>query len=102
MSFKEKWLQGVESTDTLHYNNYSLLLSFSLLFLSLFLAFRNYQDLLSQAKTWENSGEYSRAVSTYLLLTVQNCDNQDILIQSWNKVIHYTKDCNVTVALVVQ
>ncbi|XP_019854623.1 PREDICTED: intraflagellar transport protein 172 homolog isoform X2 [Amphimedon queenslandica] len=48
---------------------------------------KNYQDLLSQAKTWESSGEYSRAISTYLLLTVQNCENQDILIQSWNKAV---------------
>lgn len=32
MSFKEKWLQGVESTDTLHYNNYSLLLYHSLFY----------------------------------------------------------------------
>lgn len=48
--------------------------------------FRNYQDLLSQALTWEKSGEYSRTIDFLLKLTVENCDDHDVLQQSWSKV----------------
>ena len=47
---------------------------------------RNYQDLLLQGETWERSGEYSRAVEMFLQVTVNNCDDQELLIQAWNKV----------------
>ena len=48
---------------------------------------RNYQDLLSQANTWEENGEYIRAIEMLLQLTVNNCDNKDLLMETWTKVI---------------
>ena len=49
------------------------------------LFYRNYRDLLSQALTWEQNGEYSRAIELLLQLTTQNCDDHDVLQQSWEK-----------------
>jgi intraflagellar transport protein 172 len=47
----------------------------------------NYQDIISQAKTWENNGEYKRAIEMYLQLTTQNCENKEVLIQNWYKAV---------------
>ena len=47
---------------------------------------RNYDDLLSQANTWEQNGEYTRAIDFYLQLNTDNCSNEDICLKSWNKV----------------
>ena len=47
---------------------------------------RNYEDLLAQGRTWEQSGEYSRAIDFYLQLTTQNCQDQDLLQDTWEKV----------------
>lgn len=51
--------------------------------------YRNYDDLLSQAHTWEQNGEYPRAIDFYLQLNTDNCTNQDILLKSWNKARPY-------------
>ena len=48
--------------------------------------YRNYEDLLAQGRTWEQSGEYSRAIDFYLQLTTQNCQDQDLLQDTWEKV----------------
>ena len=52
--------------------------------------YRNYEDLLAQGRTWEQSGEYSRAIDFYLQLTTQNCQDQDLLQDTWEKVGIYT------------
>lgn len=52
---------------------------------------RNYDDLLAQANTWEQNGEYTRAIDFYLQLNTDNCNSQDILLKSWNKVCLHTR-----------
>ena len=48
---------------------------------------RNYEDLLAQARTWEQSGEFSRSIDCYLQLTTQNCGNEDVLVKVWVKAV---------------
>ncbi|KAL5460471.1 hypothetical protein EMCRGX_G033922 [Ephydatia muelleri] len=48
---------------------------------------KGYEDLLSQAKTWEQSGEFSRAVDCYLQLTTQNCGSEEVLVKVWAKAV---------------
>ena len=43
--------------------------------------------LLGQGRTWEQSGEYSRAIDFYLQLTTQNCQDQDLLQDTWEKAV---------------
>ncbi|KAK3595246.1 hypothetical protein CHS0354_010853 [Potamilus streckersoni] len=46
---------------------------------------RGSESMLQQAKEWESSGEYARAVECYLKMTNQLTDNTEILIKSWIK-----------------
>ena len=48
---------------------------------------RSYNDLLSQARTWEQNGEHSRAIDIYLQLTTANCPSHDLLQESWEKAV---------------
>lgn len=52
--------------------------------------YRNYNDLLLQARTWEQNGEHSRAIDMYLQVTSTNCPNQDVLQDSWEKAVDLT------------
>ena len=54
---------------------------------------RNYQDLLSQATTWQEAGEYNRSVETLLQLTVNMCDDQQLLIDTWTRVCVHVHEC---------
>lgn len=45
------------------------------------------QDLLSQGQSWEQNGEHSRAITTYLSITVQHCTDHDLLKKTWNKAV---------------
>ncbi len=47
---------------------------------------RSYNELLSQARSWEQSGEYLQAVNFYLRLNSSNCPDRQVLLQSWEKV----------------
>ena len=47
---------------------------------------RNYEELLSQGRMWEQSGEYSTAIDIYLELNTQNCSDSDLLQNTWEKV----------------
>jgi intraflagellar transport protein 172 len=47
----------------------------------------SYRDLLSQARTWEQSGEHSRAIDVYLQVTSSNCPDHDVLQDSWEKAV---------------
>ena len=49
-------------------------------------SFRNYEELLSQGSMWEQSGEHSHAIDLYLQLTSQNCSDQTLLTNTWEKV----------------
>ena len=56
----------------------------------LYCSCRSYRDLLSQARAWEQSGEHSRAIDTYLQVTSANCPSQDVLQDSWEKAVDLT------------
>lgn len=45
------------------------------------------QDLLSQGQSWEQNGEHSRAITTYLSITVQHCSDQELLKKTWSKAV---------------
>ena len=45
----------------------------------LFLMFRGADALVGQAKEWEASGEYSRAVDCYLKVTTQQTNDDKVL-----------------------
>ena len=55
--------------------------------LAIILDLRSYNDLLSQARTWEQSGEHSRAIDVYLQVTSSNCPDHDVLQDSWEKAV---------------
>ena len=42
--------------------------------------------LVGQAKEWEASGEYSRAVDCYLKVTTQQTNDDKVLVACWTKV----------------
>ncbi|XP_062507829.1 intraflagellar transport protein 172 homolog isoform X2 [Corticium candelabrum] len=44
-------------------------------------------DLLSPAKTWEQSGDYHRAIDAYLKITVQQNSDYDFLVNCWEKAV---------------
>ena len=44
-------------------------------------------DLLSQGQSWEQNGEHSRAITTYLSITAQHCDDHDLLKKTWSKAV---------------
>ena len=46
----------------------------------------NSDDIISQARSWEQGAEYRRAVETYLKLSVQNCGDHALLVKVWLKV----------------
>ena len=46
----------------------------------------NSDDIIAQARSWEQGAEYRRAVETYLKLTVQNCGDHTLLLKVWLKV----------------
>lgn len=50
---------------------------------------RNYEELLSQARLWEQNGEHPHAIDLYLQLNLQNCPDKQILKESWEKVCDY-------------
>ena len=79
MNYRKKWLLTVGSM----YNCTCNLLHVHVHDIDYY---RNYEDILLQASTWEDGGEYSRAIETLLQLTVNNCDNQQVLINTWTKV----------------
>ena len=58
--------------------------------LAIIVDLRSYRDLLSQARTWEQSGEHSRAVDVYLQVTSSNCPDPDVLQDSWEKAVDLT------------
>ena len=45
------------------------------------------QDLLSQGQSWEQNGEHSRAITTYLTITVQHCSDHELLKKTWSKAV---------------
>ena len=45
------------------------------------------QDLLSQGRSWEQNGEYSRAISTYLSITLQHSNDHSLLKKIWTKAV---------------
>jgi len=47
---------------------------------------RNYEELVSQGRLWEQSGEHKHAIDTYLQLNTQNCPDKEILQEYWDKV----------------
>lgn len=52
----------------------------------------NSEDIISQARSWEQGAEYRRAVETYLKLSVQNCGDHTLLVKVWMKVsLHSTQ-----------
>lgn len=51
---------------------------------------RSKDDLLSPAKTWEQSGDYKRAIDAYLKITVQQNSDYDFLVTCWDKVSIHT------------
>jgi intraflagellar transport protein 172 len=44
-------------------------------------------DLLSPAKTWEQSGDYPRAIEAYLKITVQQNSDYSFLVNCWQKAV---------------
>lgn len=42
--------------------------------------------MLQQAREWESSGEYARAVECYLKVTDQITSDRDTMIKCWIKV----------------
>ena len=50
----------------------------------------NSDDIISQARSWEQGAEYRRAVETYLKLTVQNCGDHTLLVKVWLKVSQHS------------
>ena len=60
---------------------------------------RNYEELLSQGRMWEQNGEYGTAIDLYLELTTQNCSDNDLLQTTWEKVGRVIICQNVTISL---
>ena len=52
------------------------------------MACRSKDDLLSPAKTWEQSGDYHQAIDAYLKITVQQDSDYDFLVNCWEKVTY--------------
>ena len=48
---------------------------------------RTTEELVAPAKTWEQNGDYSRAVNAYMKITVQQSSDYDFLAHCWKKVI---------------
>ena len=51
---------------------------------------RGAETLISQAREWESSGEYQRAVECYLKVTPQVTSDTNILEKCWVKASHQT------------
>ena len=52
----------------------------------LFALHRGVEALVGQAKEWEASGEYARAVDCYLKVTNKQTQDSRILEKCWSKV----------------
>jgi len=42
--------------------------------------------MISQAREWESSGEYARAVECYLKVTQELTNDRELLVKCWLKV----------------
>jgi len=47
---------------------------------------RGSESMVQQAKEWESSGEYARAVECYLKVTSELSNDKDLLCKCWMKV----------------
>lgn len=49
--------------------------------------------MIQQAREWESSGEYARAVECYLKVTTELTNDKDLLAKCWMKVCVCLFDC---------
>jgi len=47
---------------------------------------RGSESMISQAREWESSGEYARAVECYLKVTQELTNDRELLVKCWLKV----------------
>lgn len=47
---------------------------------------RGSESMIQQAREWESSGEYARAVECYLKVTTELTNDKDLLSKCWMKV----------------
>lgn len=64
----------------------------------LLLRLRGVEGLLEQAREWEQSGEYSRAVECYLKM--KDDSNTALMEKCWMKVSRFTAEVTVSAVFV--
>eukprot|EP00735_Rhodelphis_limneticus_P000999 TRINITY_DN11544_c0_g1::TRINITY_DN11544_c0_g1_i1::g.22110::m.22110 TRINITY_DN11544_c0_g1::TRINITY_DN11544_c0_g1_i1::g.22110 ORF type:complete len:158 (-),score=39.26,sp/Q5DM57/IF172_CHLRE/40.67/6e-26,TPR_7/PF13176.1/0.24,TPR_7/PF13176.1/23,TPR_7/PF13176.1/7,SNAP/PF14938.1/1.3e+02,SNAP/PF14938.1/0.2,SNAP/PF14938.1/9.2,Clathrin/PF00637.15/4.9e+02,Clathrin/PF00637.15/0.003,Nic96/PF04097.9/0.021,MIT/PF04212.13/9.4,MIT/PF04212.13/15,TPR_2/PF07719.12/7.5,TPR_2/PF07719.12/8.6e+03,TPR_2/PF07719.12/1.3e+ len=49
-------------------------------------------DLMSPGRMWEEAGDYSKAIDSYLAITVEKTNNYDLLEQIWENAVKLAMD----------